>query len=199
MYTGHPLPDSRPEGAKMHIFKKWQDQHPSPQSRIAALIIGAAIFPALIPVLLLAVMPMADRALGFDSFFHGWANVAAGAASILAGGALALWTICLQIQLASGTPFPMLPTQKLLAVGPFRCCRNPMTLGTILAYGGIAVWMGSWSALIAVSAIAAALIGYLKIIEEKELQLRFGEEYLEYKQKTPFLLPISLRKGPSGR
>ena len=62
----------------MHIFKKWQDQHPSPQSRIAALIIGAAIFPALIPVLLLTVMPMADRALGFDSFFHGWANVAAG-------------------------------------------------------------------------------------------------------------------------
>jgi len=27
-----------------------------------------------------------------------------------------------------------MPTQELLTEGPFRYCRNPMTLGTILAY-----------------------------------------------------------------
>jgi protein-S-isoprenylcysteine O-methyltransferase Ste14 len=29
----------------------------------------------------------------------------------------------------------------------------------------------------------------LKIYEEKELELRFGESYLDYKRNTPFLLP----------
>jgi len=33
-----------------------------------------------------------------------------------------------------GTPLPVMPTQELLTEGPFRYSRNPMTLGTILAY-----------------------------------------------------------------
>ena len=31
---------------------------------------------------------------------------------------------------------------------------------------------------------------YNKFIEEKELRERFGPEYKEYKEKTPFLIPI---------
>ena len=31
---------------------------------------------------------------------------------------------------------------------------------------------------------------YSKFIEEKELQMRFGQEYEEYKEKTPFLISI---------
>ena len=30
---------------------------------------------------------------------------------------------------------------------------------------------------------------YIKLIEEKELQLRYGLEYEEYKKSRPFLLP----------
>ena len=41
---------------------------------------------------------------------------------------------------------------------------------------------------------AAMLISYLKIIEEKELQMRFGDEYIEYKKKTPFIIPITIGK-----
>ena len=99
-------------------------------------------------------------------------------------------TIVIQITLASGTPFPMLPTKKLLIVGPFKYCRNPMTLGTILAYAGTAIWIGSFTALLAVAIFAALLIGYLKLIEEKELLMRFGDEYAEYRKNTPFILPI---------
>jgi protein-S-isoprenylcysteine O-methyltransferase Ste14 len=36
------------------------------------------------------------------------------------------------------------------------------------------------------------LIAYIKLIEEKELELRFGKEYLDYKKDTPFIIPISL-------
>jgi len=30
---------------------------------------------------------------------------------------------------------------------------------------------------------------YIKLVEEKELEQRFGVEYLEYKRRTPFLIP----------
>jgi protein-S-isoprenylcysteine O-methyltransferase Ste14 len=30
---------------------------------------------------------------------------------------------------------------------------------------------------------------YLKYFEEYELELRLGQEYLEYKRRVPFLLP----------
>jgi len=29
-----------------------------------------------------------------------------------------------------------------------------------------------------------------KLIEEKELVARFGQEYIEYKSKTPFIIPF---------
>jgi len=35
---------------------------------------------------------------------------------------------------------------------------------------------------------------YIKWIEEKELGERFGSEYLEYKRRTPFLIPSFGRK-----
>ena len=69
-----------------------------------------------------------------------------------------------------------------------------MTLGTVTAYAGIAIAVGSFTALIAVALFAAILISYLKIIEEKELQMRFGDEYIEYKKKTPFMIPITIGK-----
>ncbi len=117
-----------------------------------------------------------------------------GIMAIIIGGIAAIWTIVIQITLASGTPFPMLPTKKLLIIGPFKYCRNPMTLGTILAYMGIAIWIGSFSAVLAVTIFAALLIAYLKLVEEKELQMRFGQEYMEYKKKTPFIIPIKFNR-----
>jgi len=30
---------------------------------------------------------------------------------------------------------------------------------------------------------------YIKLVEEKEREARFGGEYKEYKRKTPFLIP----------
>jgi protein-S-isoprenylcysteine O-methyltransferase Ste14 len=178
----------------MDKFVKWQEQDAPEKSRAGWMLVGALIFPTAIPALLIWVCPLVDRYVGIGSFYSGLANIIAGIGMVLLGGAVAIWTIVIQIALASGTPFPMLPTKKLLIVGPFLYCRNPMTLGTVIAYAGIAVWVGSFTALVFVAVFAAALITYLKLIEEKELALRFGSEYLEYKKSTPFIIPIRIRK-----
>jgi protein-S-isoprenylcysteine O-methyltransferase Ste14 len=176
----------------MNNFLKWQKQDTPEKRRTGAFVIGALIFPTLIPILLVLVLPLADKSLGIGSFYHGWINILIGVTGIIKGFAIAIWTIVLQITRASGTPFPMLPTKKLLVSGPFKYCRNPMTLGTIIAYTGIAILVGSWVSLLFVTIFAAFLIAYLRFIEEKELLLRFGSDYEEYKKKTPFIIPIKI-------
>jgi protein-S-isoprenylcysteine O-methyltransferase Ste14 len=177
----------------MNNFLKWQKQDTPEKSRTGVFVIGALIFPTLLPILLVLVLPLADKSLGIGSFYIGWVNILIGVVGIIKGFAIAIWTIVLQITRASGTPFPMLPTKRLLVSGPFKYCRNPMTLGTIIAYTGIAILVGSWASLLFVIIFAAFLIAYLRFIEEKELLLRFGIEYEEYKKKTPFIIPIKIR------
>jgi len=40
----------------------------------------------------------------------------------------------------------------------------------------------------------ALIIAYVKLVEEKELEARFGEKYIRYKKKTPFLIPKRRKK-----
>lgn len=108
---------------------------------------------------------------------------------IITGGIFAFWSIYIQFTIGRGTPIPMMPTHKLLIRKPYSYCRNPMLFGTILLYLGIAIWIGSPSAVGFIVLFALTLITYTKLIEEKELHERYGIEYLEYKKRTPFMLP----------
>jgi len=182
----------------MNKFREFQEKKISPGQQVLLFLVGALIFPTGIPAMLVLLLPQLDKKLGIASFYAGNANMLFGLLAVLPGGGLAIWTIIAQVRLASGTPFPMMPTQKLITIGPFKYCRNPMTLGTLLAYAGAAIWVGSFSALLAVAILAALLITYLKLIEEKELALRFGQDYLDYKIVTPFMLPRGKTKAERG-
>jgi len=63
-----------------------------------------------------------------------------------------------------------------------------------MVYSGVAILIGSYTALFVIVIFSLILIVYLKLLEEKELEMRFGKEYLEYKKNTPFILPISIVK-----
>jgi protein-S-isoprenylcysteine O-methyltransferase Ste14 len=54
-------------------------------------------------------------------------------------------TVSKNIKIGQGTPAPMMPTRRLLVTGPYHLCRNPMVLGTIIAYLGVVVLTGSLS------------------------------------------------------
>ena len=36
---------------------------------------------------------------------------------------------------------------------------------------------------------AAALLTYIRLVEEREMVARFGEEYLAYRRRVPFIIP----------
>lgn len=94
-----------------------------------------------------------------------------------------------EAQIGLGMPLPMIPTKRLVVVPPFTYCRNPMVLGTVIGYFGFGVCLGSISAIAIVLVFAALLLLYVKVLEEEELEARFGVAYLDYKRTTPFLLP----------
>lgn len=173
----------------MKVFKQWADREYPLAARILVLVLAGLIFAILIPSLLLVVLPGLDATLGLPLLYFGMANLLIGAFLVLVGFIYAVWSILSQVILANGTPVPIMPTQKLLVVGPFKQCRNPMVFGTVMAYLGCSILAGSLLSVAAVILFAAFLVLYIKRIEEKELEARFGKEYLDYKQRTPFIIP----------
>ena len=64
-----------------------------------------------------------------------------------------------------------------------------MMFGIFLYYLGLIFSIGSAFGFLIVFIFMALFIMYIKFVEEKELELRFSEEYIKYKENTPFLIP----------
>ena len=178
----------------MSRYSKWAQGEHSAARRIATTLLAGPVFLGLLPFLVAGVGPRLDRRLGLLSFRIGRANRVVGGLLTLLGFSLGFWSIITQLTRGRGTPLPVMPTQELLTEGPFRYCRNPMTLGTILAYLGIAVAVGTSAGTVLVLSLAASLLVYLKRLEEGELAERFGEAYLAYKREVPFIIPRLARR-----
>ena len=160
----------------MERFKKWSERESTPGQRLR-LLFGLSIPFVFLPILMLYVVcPLVDQWLGWSSFKTGWVNWLFGLPLFVLGWLLAVWTISVQHNKASGTPVPMMPTQKLLVAGPFHYCRNPMALGTIMFYLGTAVIAGSPLAVSLVVLFTIFLILYIKIIEEKGFETFSDQE-----------------------
>lgn len=173
----------------MSLYSKWAKREHSLGRRIAASLVAGVLFLILLPYGIVTGGPALDRLLGRPSFRLGRVNDLIGGLLVAVGLCLGWWSILMQLTRGRGTPLPLMPTQELLTKGPFRYCRNPMTLGTVLAYLGIAIIAGTSAGIGLVTGFAALLLLYLKRIEEGELTERFGEAYRTYKREVPFIIP----------
>lgn len=179
----------------MNRYKKWASREYSLKHRLLALIPAGILFVLILPYLFVILLPRLDALLTLPRLYLGPVNVILGSLLIVVGGIYGFWSIYSQLTRASGTPLPMMPTQKLLIDGPFKQCRNPMTFGTITAYLGVGILAGSLSSIMFVLIIGGLLLTYLKKFEERELEARFGNEYVVYKKSTPMFFPnIRLNK-----
>ena len=83
---------------------------------------------------------------------------------------------------------------KLVKTGLYKYIRNPQYLGFLLITGGLNI---QWLTIIttALWPVLAFLYYRLSKIEEKESEAKYGEEFLEYKRKTPRFIPRLKRKN----
>lgn len=105
------------------------------------------------------------------------------------GFALFAWCVSLFARVGQGTLAPWDPTQRMVAVGPYRHVRNPMITGVATMLAGEALAFGSWA--IALWAATFVLINHVYFVasEEPGLEQRFGESYRIYKANVPRWLP----------
>ena len=152
--------------------------------RAVATVLGATLFIAGWPVLIW-VLGLGGNGAVFSSLASGLLS----ALFFVAGIPWVGWAVLWQLGKGKGTPVPVVPTKEFLPSGPYRYCRNPMILGFFLYLAGWAALFnraGSW---VAAVVLMVLLILEIKLIEEKELEQRFGDVYREYKKKTPFFIP----------
>lgn len=157
---------------------------------LGLLVFGGSLFVVVAGGLL------TDRALRLPPLLPGTLGLAAGGLIVALGALLCGWCV-VRFWKARGTPVPMNPPDVLIADGPYAWMRNPMVTGVFGVLLGLGVVFHS----IGIAFIwtpAYVLIHWLELkrVEEPELARRFGDSYLEYKERVPMFIP---RLMPSRR
>src|SRR5687768_12384864 len=112
-----------------------------------------------------------------------------GAVIFVIGLSLFAWCVTLFARRGKGTLAPWDPTQRLVAVGPYRHVRNPMITGVALMLAGEAAFFQSivlaqW---LAVFVVFNHL--YFLAVEEPGLAHRFPQDYPKYRANVPRWIP----------
>ncbi len=161
--------------------------------RVMSLGFGICFCMILIPIVYLLVGKFVNQWLFFscsrniEIIFAGILGIIS--LLVLLCSVRTLWTV------GRGSPVPVIaPTQKLIDSGPYAFCRNPLFWGHFFYVFAFGLLFGNFAiALVSITLEIVIGLAYLKGIEEKELLLRFGDEYQRYKEKTPFLIPCLKR------
>jgi len=113
-----------------------------------------------------------------------------GLALVLISGAAFLVVVANLALKGLGAPFFIALSRKLAVDWLYAWTRNPMVLVGLAFLLSLGVWFQStlfvlWVLLL----FTPALLFFVKVYEERELEFRFGTSYLEYKSRTPMLFP----------
>lgn len=139
---------------------------------------------------LLLVHNMIPWALSLLSTRYGWAEARPGIWNLLAlipivaGLAIIIWTMVMHfVKTPERVEMVRIP-KYLLVQGPYKFSRNPMFLGELVLWFGWAIFYGSTAVFIGFF-LLWVLMNYVAVPrEERDLEARFGESYLEYKNSV---------------
>jgi protein-S-isoprenylcysteine O-methyltransferase Ste14 len=133
------------------------------------------------------------RAVSTHQDWSGWVLPVPVGISLFLVAITGLATLLTMVNLALkglGAPFAIALSKKLAADWFYAWTRNPMLLAVLAFLLSLGLWFQSalfvlWVLIL----VTPALLVFVKIYEERELEIRFGASYLEYKSRTPMLFP----------
>lgn len=160
----------------------------SERRRVLLTPVGLVVFAGLFFLVVFGSLHM-DRALGFPELLAGAVGSLIGGVLLAAG--LVLWAWCvLWFRKARGTPVPFNPPPGLVTAGPYAWSRNPMLTAVFTCLFGLGFFLHSVS-MVAVWTPVFVMMNVieLKLLEEPELERRFGTSYIEYRRRVPMFLP----------
>jgi protein-S-isoprenylcysteine O-methyltransferase Ste14 len=117
---------------------------------------------------------------------------------VITTGAASLLTVINLALKGLGAPFAIALSRKVAVDWLYAWTRNPMVLAALACLLSLGIWFQSTLFVLWVAVLfAPALLFFVKVYEERELEIRFGASYLEYKSRTPMLFPRKPRAGAS--
>jgi protein-S-isoprenylcysteine O-methyltransferase Ste14 len=133
---------------------------------------------------------LAGLAVGFglqallpDTSLPGALRWVLGGALVIAGVALMLsFELAFKRKATSANPWR--PTTAIATEGPYRLTRNPAYLGMALVFVGVAVLAGALWVLLPLPLVLAIVDRGVIAREERYLERKFGQEYLDYKGRV---------------
>lgn len=140
-------------------------------------------YPILAFILPIYLAPIVDTYFNFPKLVSEPYNLL-GALIFAIGALVVVYVTFIFFKIGKGTPAPTNPPKKLVVKGVFTYTRNPMYIGYFLILLGIVTFIQSVSLLIFVPFFALFVNFVILPWEEKQLEKRFGRDYLQYKKKV---------------
>lgn len=178
--------------------KKTKEMTAEPRIRWKQLLLYLSVF-VIAPIVTFVLGRWLDEIAGLNGFPPLPLNLIIGFPVFFGGLAIGIKSTRELYKIGYGLPWGKLngksQTTRLVTNGVYEYCRNPMTLGYSLLPCGMGIMFKSPGMTFFIPAmIIAVAIVYVKVWEEPGLEKRFGEDYREYKRKTPFLIPRPCRR-----
>jgi protein-S-isoprenylcysteine O-methyltransferase Ste14 len=148
---------------------------------------GSLVFLLLAPGVVAGLVPY--WLTGWDSTGSSVVLDVAGGALIVAGSTLLLHAFARFALEGVGTPAPVAPTEVLVIGGAYRYVRNPMYLAVGAVILGQALLLGQPVLLAYLATFAAAVAAFVHLYEEPTLAARYGDQYVDYRERVPRWLP----------
>ncbi len=168
------------------LYLRFTGREYSPLQKILSMVPGFIIFLVISPFL---IFQLSLYISGFiPVVFPRGIELGIMVVSFLIAIALMTWALLELWFKGNGTPAPITPTHRLVTTGPYKWSRNPIELGTNIYFLSLGIF---FDALITgfFCMFFGLVLGtaYIKLIEEKEMVVRFGEAYKKYLQSVPFM------------
>lgn len=107
-----------------------------------------------------------------------------GGVLICAGIALMFWAIAaFRSHNTSVVPHQM--PARIITSGPFARSRNPIYLGDVMVLAGAVFWWGAWPSVVLIPIFGWILTRRFIAPEEARMKENFGQEFDDFREKTP--------------
>jgi len=158
------------------------------RTRMLLTPIGILVFAVFTTLFVFTAM-LVDRLVGLPGLLPVGARLPVSIPLMAIGVIVTAWS-AFHFLRVKGTPVPFNPPPKLVKTGPYRYIRNPMLTGVFLFLFGIGFAVNSPSLIFFFTPLYILInVWELKTIEEPELVKRLGDDYIEYRRKTPMFIP----------
>jgi protein-S-isoprenylcysteine O-methyltransferase Ste14 len=158
------------------------------------VLIGSGIYVMImLPIIGIVVSIAMDNLLNLPKIIPTPYNFFVAPIFLIVGFFWAIWANIEIYKRGNGSPVPFKDTHTLNVVssGPYKYTRNPMIFGYVFIWIGLGVLINTFFLTVGFSLIILiVLILVMKVWEEKNLEKRFGSQYLEYKKNVSFIIPF---------